>query len=138
KAVATFREMVRLQGGDVRAIDDPSRLPQALYKIEVQAPRDGFVSSIDCEAVGTACVILGGGREKKEDPVDPTVGIIFHKKIADRVAAGEALCTIHYTAESKAQRAQQMILNSYAISDAPPAERPPIVRGVIQGLKKEN
>ena len=48
------------------------------------------MGAIQCEDVGTACVILGGGREKKEDSVDPAVGIILHKKVADRVGAGEA------------------------------------------------
>ena len=48
---------------------------------------------MNCEAVGTACVVLGGGREKKEDAVDPAVGIVLHRKTGDQVAAGEPLCT---------------------------------------------
>ena len=56
---------------------------------------------MQCEQIGTACVILGGGRERKEDSVNPAVGIILHKKVGDRVSAGEPLATIHYDAEPK-------------------------------------
>ena len=55
---------------------------------------------MQCEQIGTACVILGGGRERKEDSVDPAVGIVLHKKVGDAVAAGEPLCTIHYNSRS--------------------------------------
>src|SRR5438093_1610382 len=93
-AMETFRKMVALQGGDPGAIDDPQRLPQAKYSLDVTSPRAGYVTAIQCESIGTACVILGGGREKKEDSVDPAVGITLHKKVGDQVTAGEPLCTI--------------------------------------------
>ena len=56
---------------------------------------------MQCEQIGTACVILGGGRERKEDSVDPAVGIVLHKKVGDAVAAGEPLATIHYNSEAR-------------------------------------
>ena len=83
---------------------------------------------MQCEQIGTACVILGGGRERKEDSVDPSVGIVLHKKVGDRVAAGEPLATIHYNAESKAVRARQLIEASCEIADSAPAKRPLIHR----------
>jgi pyrimidine-nucleoside phosphorylase len=131
KAFERFRQMVELQGGDVSAIDDPLRLPAASCQVEVRSADAGFVSAIACEDVGTACVILGGGREKKEDAVDPAVGIVVHKKIGDRIAAGEALCTIHCHSESSAERAQKMIAESYKISATPPAHRPSLIYRVI-------
>ena len=73
-ALEKFRQMVTLQDGDARAIDDPKRLPQAAHSLDVISPAAGYVTSIACEAVGTACVVLGGGREKKEDSIDPAVG----------------------------------------------------------------
>ncbi len=68
-----------------------------------------------CEKIGTAGVLLGGGREKKEDAVDPAVGIIVHKKLGDKVAAGEALCTVHYNSTERFERAKAMIEQGYTI-----------------------
>jgi pyrimidine-nucleoside phosphorylase len=123
KALKKFREMVALQGGDAGTVDDPTRLPRAKHSLNIRSPRGGYVSAIRCEEVGTACVILGGGREKKEDSVDPAVGIILHKKVQDRVAAGEALCTLMYNSEARASRAKTLMEQSYEIADAPPAPR---------------
>jgi pyrimidine-nucleoside phosphorylase len=123
KALKKFREMVALQGGDVGAIDDPMRLPRAKHSLNIRSPRSGYVGAIQCEDVGTACVILGGGREKKEDAVDPAVGIVLHKKVHDRVAAGEALCTLMYNSEAHAGRAKTLLEQSYQIADVAPAPR---------------
>jgi pyrimidine-nucleoside phosphorylase len=131
KALERFRQMVELQGGDISTIDDPSRLPSADCRVEVQSPVSGYVSAIACESVGTACVILGGGREKKEDAVDPAVGIVVHRKIGDRVAAGEALYTIHCHSEAGAERARKLLEQSYTISAAAP-HRPSLIHRVIQ------
>ena len=128
KALEKFRKMVELQGGSVASIDDTSKLPQAKHTLQVSAARSGFISSMQCEQIGTACVILGGGRERKEDSVDPSVGIVLHKKVGDCVAVGEPLATIHYNAEAKAARARQLIEASCEISDAGPARRPLVHR----------
>jgi pyrimidine-nucleoside phosphorylase/thymidine phosphorylase len=132
KALDRFREMVALQGGDANVLDHPERLPQARHKLEIPSPKAGYVTAIQCEQMGTACVILGGGREKKEDAIDHAVGYVVHKKISDRVAAGEPLCTLHYNCESRAARARQLILESYRIGDAPPAATRRLVWRVIQ------
>jgi pyrimidine-nucleoside phosphorylase len=128
KALDKFRQMVELQGGDARVIDDAKCLPQAQHTMQVVSAKAGFIFSMQCENIGTACVILGGGRERKEDSVDPSVGIVLHKKVGDRVAAGELLATIYYNAESKAVRARQLIEASCEIADAAPAKRPLIHR----------
>jgi len=132
KALERFREMITLQGGDASVLDHPQCLPQAQHSMEVVSPRTGYVKAIQCEQMGTACVILGGGREKKEDAIDHSVGYVVHKKVSDCVAAGEPLCTLHYNSESRAARARQLILESYQIGDAPPAATKPLVRRVIQ------
>ena len=131
KAFATFRHMVELQGGDIGTIDDPTRLPTADYRVEVPSPRAGYVTAIACEQVGTACVILGGGRERKEDSVDPAVGIVVHKKIGDKVAAGESLCTIQCHSDAQAARAKALLEESYEIAAASPAQRPALIHRVI-------
>ena len=131
KAFDRFRQMVELQGGDISAIDDPSRLPSADHCVDVTAPKAGYVSAIQCEQIGTACVILGGGRGKKEDTVDPAVGIVVHKKIGDKVSAGEALCTIRCHSDAQAAGARKLVEESYVIAQAPPAHKPSLIHRVI-------
>ena len=137
-ALETFRKMVALQSGDARAIDDVKRLPQARHTLDVPAPRAGYVTAIQCERAGTACVILGGGRERKEDAVDPAVGFALHKKVGDTVAAGEVLCTVHYNSEALGSRAQTMILESFEIGDTPPIHKRPLVHRVITKSGEKN
>lgn len=128
KALERFREMVRLHGGDTRVIDEPNRLPRAKQTIDVKSAKSGYVSAMQCEQIGTACVILGGGRERKEDSVDPAVGIVLHKKVGDPVQVGESLATIHYNLEARAQRAQQLITESCEIAEVASSKRPLIHR----------
>jgi pyrimidine-nucleoside phosphorylase len=132
KALDRFRQMVELQGGDPRVVDDPKGLPQARGSQQVLCARDGFLASLQCEQIGTACVILGGGRERKEDSVDPAVGIVLHKKVGDRVSAGEPLATIYYNSEARVARAQQLLGESSQISDSPPTEKRPLIHRVIE------
>ena len=131
KALETFGQMVELQGGDARVIDDVKRLPQARHTMRVASAKTGYLASMQCEQIGTACVILGGGRERKEDAVDPAVGIVLHKKVGDRVAAGEAIATIYYNGEAKAERARQLIEESCVVTDGPPKVKRPLIHGVI-------
>ncbi len=138
KALEKFRQMVSLQGGDVRAIDDPTRLPQARHKMSVYSEKSGYLTSLQCEQVGTACVILGGGREKKEDTVDPAVGIVLHQKVGDPVSAGQPLATIHYNTETKAARAKQLLEQSWQIDDAPAQKKRPLIHRVIEGPGEKN
>ncbi len=131
KALDTFRRMVELQGGEPRVVDDAKRLPQAPHTATISSAKDGYLASVQCEQVGTACVILGGGRERKEDSVDPAVGIVLHKKVGDRISAGEPLATIHYNAETKAARARQLLEASFQIADAPADKKRPLIHRVI-------
>jgi pyrimidine-nucleoside phosphorylase len=131
KAFERFRQMIEMQGGDISVIDDPSRLPSAEHRVDVSSLQAGYVTSIACEQVGTACVILGGGRERKEDSIDPAVGIVVHKKIGDIVSVGEALCTIHCHSDAQGARAKQLLQESYQISSVPPARKQPLIHRVI-------
>jgi pyrimidine-nucleoside phosphorylase len=130
-ALDKFRRMVELQGGDPRTVDDPKKLPQADSTMTIVSVRSGYVGSLQCEQIGTACVILGGGRERKEDSVDPTVGIVLHKKVGDAVSNGEPLATIHYNAEARAARARRLLELSYQIEDSPPQNKRPLIHRVI-------
>jgi pyrimidine-nucleoside phosphorylase len=131
KALDKFQKMVELQGGDPRIVDHPIRLPQALHTTIFSSPKNGYLAALQCEQIGTACVILGGGRERKEDSVDPAVGIVLHKKVGDAVCAGEPLATIHYNSETRADRARILLEKSYQIADSPMSEKRPLIHRVI-------
>ena len=95
QALEKFRAVVAAQGGDPRAIDDPAILARAARTVPVTAARDGSVTAIDAYAVGEALVALGGGRRRAEDAIDPSVGIVFEKKVGDAVKAGETVAVVH-------------------------------------------
>jgi pyrimidine-nucleoside phosphorylase len=126
-----FRKIVELQGGDVRVIDDPRRLARARQKLDVTSPADGFVAETQCEQFGLACAVLGGGREKKEDTIDPAVGLQFHKRIGDAVKRGEPLCTLHYNAETRLEEARRLVETAYRIDSEKPKQVPPLIHRVI-------
>ncbi len=126
-----FREIVGLQGGDVGVVDDPARLARARQTLIVTSASGGFVSAIQCEQLGVAGVILGGGREKKEDQIDPAVGLEFHKRIGDAVERGEPLCTLHYNSEARLAEARMLAQTAYRIQPEKPQSVPPLIYRTI-------
>jgi pyrimidine-nucleoside phosphorylase len=131
KAREKFGEMIKLQGGNASVIDDPGLLPQTHHKADVKSAASGVVTGFMTEQIGTAGVLLGGGRAKKEDSVDPAVGIILHKKTGDRVSAGEPLCTVHYNSAERFEQAAPLIQQSYRIEPTPLLQKRPLVRQII-------
>src|SRR5689334_16852707 len=127
-----FREIIWLQGGNRDVIDDTNLLPHAANRVAILSPASGFVGAMQCEHVGTAGVVLGGGREKKEDSVDPSVGLILHKKVGDAVRAGEPLCTVYYNSDARLPEARRLLEGAYTIAEKPPAEKRPLVHKVLQ------
>jgi len=130
--LAKFRELVRAQGGGERICDDLERLPKANHKTEVVAPTSGFVQSIECERMGFASLVLGGGRLTKEDTIDPAVGIVLHKKAGDAVSKGESLCTVFYNSEPKLLDARRIISAAYKLGAEKPVPRA-MVQKIIEG-----
>jgi pyrimidine-nucleoside phosphorylase len=131
-ALERFREMVEMQGGDQRIVDDPTLLPQARNKVSLYAPDCGFVTGIECHEIGVANLLLGGGRQRKEDSIDPAVGIVLHRKVGDRVCAGDPLCTLHYNGEQFLADVKHMVQQAYTLG-AHPAETRPLIQEVITG-----
>jgi thymidine phosphorylase len=93
--LAKLRAMVECQGGDVRMVMDPSRLPRAPRVETLRATRTGYVRRLDAEAIGVASVHLGAGRQKKGDPIDHRTGIVLHAKVGDRVERGQPFADVH-------------------------------------------
>jgi pyrimidine-nucleoside phosphorylase len=126
-----FRQGIRLQGGDERVIDEPKRLPTARSGVDILSESDGYVAGTNCEHFGTALAMLGGGRSKKEDAIDPGVALQFHKRIGDPVKKGESLATIHYNADARLGEARAMVAASYSIAAEPPREKRLLIRRIL-------
>jgi pyrimidine-nucleoside phosphorylase len=124
-ALARWDAMVRAQGGDL------TRLPVPTGETSVLATQDGFVTDIDGREVGLVAVTLGAGRARREDPIDPAVGIRIDRKVGERVRAGEPLATIQHGARGAPPEAQvQRLLAAFSIGEAAPAERPLILERI--------
>ncbi len=96
KALDKFRNMVELQGGNLGVIGDYSLLPVSRNKKEIRTEESGWISEIDAYEVGIVNLLLGGGRRRKEDEINPGVGIVFEKKVGDRVDKDEPIATIYF------------------------------------------
>ncbi|KPN14120.1 thymidine phosphorylase [Bacillus australimaris] len=128
KALEKFKEFLENQGGDSSIVDQPEKLPQAPYKIEVPAKESGVVAEIVADEIGVAAMILGAGRATKEDDIDLSVGIMLNKKVGDRVEKGDSLVTLHTNREDVAN-VMEKIYDNIRIADH--ADAPTLIHTVI-------
>src|ERR1019366_8198376 len=92
--------------------------------LDVTSNAGGFIAAIECERLGIACGVLGGGREKKEDTIDPAVGLEFHCRLGDKIERGARLATLHYNSDVRLAEARQLVESSYKVAGQSPAPRP--------------
>jgi thymidine phosphorylase len=118
------------QGGDVSTIDDPTLLPEATVLEPVFAPCDGFVTRIDALELGIVANDLGGGRQRKGDTIDPSVGIVLEHKVGDFVALGASLATIHASHAEQIERVRQRVEAAFSL-EAQQQPVPPLIFEVI-------
>jgi len=128
-ALEVFGKIVAAQDGDPRVIDDTSLLPKARIIHEVKSVGSGYVSAIAADRIGVAASIIGAGRERKEDPIDPTVGIVVQKKLGDKVDRGDCLAVLHANDAALLPGAEAIVMDAYTIGDSLPP--PPLVHEVI-------
>lgn len=95
EALNKLKELVKAQGGDVSYIEDYNNFPKAKHIIPFKAPKEGYIEAMETEKIGIAAMVLGAGRERKEDVIDFTVGLDFEKKIGDYVKKGDVVCYLH-------------------------------------------
>ena len=107
-----FRAMVAAQGGEVAMVDDPEQLPQAGIIHEIPAAQTGYIRKVDAMGIAKAAFGLGAGREKKGDPIDPTVGVMVKVNVGDYVKRGRTVAVLHADDQTKAEAAQKMIERS--------------------------
>ena len=120
-AYEKFREFVAAQGGDVGTLEN---LPISSETQEILAPRAGHVASLEALGIGHAALLLGAGREKKEDEVDPGAGVEVLVKIGDEIEEGQPVARLY--GERNAKRAGEVVLEALEIQDTP-VERPPAI-----------
>ena len=123
QALDTFRQVIESQGGDPRVIEDYTRLPLAKKHVEVNAERAGYVHEIDTNGIGMSLVMLGGGRSKKEDDIDPSCGIKIYKKIGDHVSKGDPLAEVFSGDEGQVHAVSANLQGLYTIKRGKPRRR---------------
>ncbi len=126
-----FKSLVRAQGGEVTAIENPETLPAAELVETVPAPRSGYLAGVHACRVGEIAVLLGAGRTKKGDPIDHAVGILVYHKVGDRIEAGEPLFAIHANDRISLEQARQEMLEAHTWSDTP-VQPLPLFYGVVR------
>ena len=129
-AFETFVRMVEAQHGDVSYVRDTSKFETG-FACEVKAERSGYIHHVDTEGYGMTSLLLGAGRNKKEDVIDPVAGIILKKKTGDFVEKGETFAVLYSSDASRFEQASKVISEATTISDVKPTKRP-IVLGVVQ------
>jgi pyrimidine-nucleoside phosphorylase len=122
-AYRRFKQVVEAQGGNPHALDRFELLPNATGMREILSPRAGFVSAIMAEDIGRASQMMGAGRSRKEDAIDPAVGVILEVKAGEKVEAGSVLCRLYYTVEENLDEAAELVEDAFRISGTRPEER---------------
>jgi pyrimidine-nucleoside phosphorylase/thymidine phosphorylase len=122
-AYKKFKQVVQAQGGNAQALDRFELLPNATGMREINAPRAGYVSAINAEDIGRASTMMGAGRNRKEDNIDPAVGVILEVKIGEKVDSGAVLCRLYYTREDGLEQSAEMVEDAFRISQTKPEPR---------------
>lgn len=128
RALEKFKEMITNQGGDASVVDQPERLVTAKYQIELPAKEAGVVTKLVANEIGVAAMLLGAGRQTKEDTINYGVGLKLHKKIGDAVAVGESLVTI-YADSKEVTEVKERLYKNIVIGAS--AVEPPLIHDII-------
>ena len=133
-ALNTFRRWITAQGGDGAVCDDPSVMKRSSIIREVRAPRDGYITHMNTEKIGEAAVVLGAGRTRKEDDIDPAAGLRILKKTGDFVQAGDVLAYLHTESEKSFREGESRYLEAIEFGENAP-ETMPLISRVIRAEK---
>ena len=134
RAWSTFRRWITAQGGDGAVCDDPAVMKRSSIIREVRAPRDGYITHMNTEKIGEAAVVLGAGRTRKEDDIDPAAGLRILKKTGDFVQAGDVLAYLHTESEKAFREGESRYLDAIEFGETAP-ETMPLISRVIRAEK---
>ena len=133
RALETFALMVAAQGGDAAYIRGEKTFDRASQSFTINAANSGFVHFIETDDIGRAAGLLGAGRSRKDDVIDPLAGIILHKTLGDRVTEGEPLATLFYNQDEQLREAVGRAESAFVIADEKAKVRPMILARVTAG-----
>ena len=122
-----FADMVAAQGGNADWILQPENFPKAAYSYEVKAREDGYIIGVDTESYGVASLLLGAGRNTKEDVIDPTAGIMLCKKTGDFVKKGEVLAILYSGKQTGFAASEERLLQATKMGKTAPSQAPLIL-----------
>lgn len=117
-------DMLEALGGDISYVENPEKLVAVKRKVSVCAPNDGYIASFDAKSLGVASCLLGAGRFRKEDKVDPAVGILMKKRCGESVRKGEPVAELYVNDESRLEEAVSLIESAVNYSEEKPGELP--------------
>jgi len=118
-----FKQVIQAQGGNPKALDEFSLLPNATGMREITSPRGGYISAIAAEDIGRASTLMGAGRDRKDDRIDPAVGVILEVKVGEKVDAGAVLCRLYYTNEARVDEAAELVEGAFRVSSQKAEDR---------------
>lgn len=124
EALKRLRTMLALLGGDVSFVDEPEKLVQVRKIIPVCARIRGFVGDMNAKRIGSAALLLGAGRVKLSDRIDPAVGIVMKKRCGEPIEKGEALAEFYVNDESRLEEALSLFNSGIGVVTEPPEELP--------------
>ncbi len=133
RAFEKFNDLVMMQGGDISYIKNPGKYPESKFTVEIKSTSSGYIDSIDALEIGFISVMVGAGRMKVEDKIDPKAGIILTKKVGDFVENGEILAKIFSDRHEIIHQATTRLEKAYSIVSKPSTSRP-----LIHGMIDEN
>ncbi len=124
RALDTFAKMVEAQGGNAEYIYHPENFQKAPYVREVKVEKDGYIAAVNTEQYGLASLLLGAGRNTKEDEIDLSAGYLLKKKTGDAIKAGDTLAVLYASREDLFDAAERTLLNATTITADAPEKRP--------------
>ncbi|MDD2574494.1 MAG: pyrimidine-nucleoside phosphorylase [Bacillota bacterium] len=132
RAAEKIKEFIGNQGGDPDVLEYPdSILPKAKEQVVVKADKGGYILSLDAEKIGIGAMLLGAGRSKKEDVIDPAVGIMMNKKAGMPVKNGEAVATLHINNKENLEQAVELVRSAVTVAEGP-VQKPVLIKEIVE------
>ena len=130
RAFEKFIEIVTLQNGDTAYVKNPDKYPKSKFVQEIKSKEEGYLQNINNYEIGMASVLLGAGRTKIDDKIDPKAGIIFYPKIGDKISRGDILAELHSSSKERIKEAEFKLVNSLSLSGNK-TRKPKLIKKII-------
>lgn len=130
KAFEKFLEIVKLQNGDVAIVKDPDKSLKSKFIRKIRSKKEGYLQRINNYEIGMISVLLGAGRLKIDDKIDPKAGIIFYPKIGDKIGKGDVIAELHSSSKKRIKEAETKFFNSLQFSENK-VRKPKLIKRIL-------